>query len=213
MRDRLNLASVLGCLAAAVIGMVELTGWSLPVVLALVAPPFGMIWMTLIAGPGAPPLRSAGQLASTVVARLPGLRNEALAFVAASIFGIGVAHTVPATALANIAGPEVAIAGLVFGVVGLGFCGLHPVIPVLFIGEALPPATLGLPAEIVGMALLGAWGLSTLVSPFSGTTLMMSRFVPAPSHTIAWRWNAPYVLIATIAVTLSIIAVWRMDVF
>jgi len=212
-RQRRNLTLVLGSLAVSVIGMVELTGWSLPVVLALVAPLFGMIWMTLIAGPAAPAHKSGWQLTRTVFERLPGLRNEALAFVAASIFGIAVAEAVPAETFAAIAGSDWTIAALVFGVVGLGFCGLHPVIPVIFVGEVLPPDVIGLPAEIIGMALLGSWGLSTLVSPFSGTTLIMSRFVPAPSHVIAWRWNAPYSLVATTAVSLSIIAVWRMQFF
>ncbi|MBT6608746.1 MAG: hypothetical protein HOB37_09830, partial [Rhodospirillaceae bacterium] len=105
------------------------------------------------------------------------------------------------------------LAGLVFGVVGLGLCGLHPVIPVIFIGEALPPDVIGLPAEIIGMALLGAWGLSTLVSPVSGTTLMMSKFVGISSHTIAWRWNTPYALVATTVVSLSVIAAWRMHLY
>ncbi|MDD9876582.1 MAG: hypothetical protein OXR84_03980 [Magnetovibrio sp.] len=214
MPHRRNLVCVLGSLAAIVIGTVELTGWSLPVTLAVVAPPFGTLWIVLVAGPSAPPPRAAGQLVRAVFWRLPELRNESLAFVAASIFGIGVATGFPSDSLLAVAGGgDWLIAGLVFGVVGLGACGLHPVIPVILVGEAVPPEVIGLPAEIMGMALLGAWGLSTLVSPFSGTTLMMSRFVRAPSYEIAWRWNAPYVALAATAVSLSVIAAWRMQVY
>ena len=120
----------------------------------------------------------------------------------------------PADALGMLSnGGALTITGLVFGVVGLGLCGLHPVIPVIFIGEALPPDVIGLPAEIIGMALLGAWGLSTLVSPVSGTTLMMSKFVGISSHAIAWRWNTPYALVATTVVSLSVIAAWRMHLY
>ena len=52
MRHRINLAGVLGALVVVVVGTVELSGLSLPVVLALVAPPFGVVWMALLAGPG-----------------------------------------------------------------------------------------------------------------------------------------------------------------
>ena len=214
MRHRINLAGVLGALVVVVVGTVELSGLSLPVVLALVAPPFGVVWMTLLAGPAVAAGRSAAHLAGVVFDRLPGLRNEALAFTAASVFGIGVAAGMPADALGMLSnGGALTIAGLVFGVVGLGLCGLHPVIPVIFIGEALPPDVIGLPAETIGMALLGAWGLSTLVSPVSGTTLMMSKFVGISSHTIAWRWNTPYALVATTVVSLSVIAAWRMHLY
>ena len=70
-----------------------------------------------------------------------------------------------------------------------------------------------MPVQIVGLSLLGAWGLTTLVSPVSGTTLMMARFVPASSYTIAWRWNPPYTILAATAVGLFVYAVWRMELW
>jgi hypothetical protein len=69
-----------------------------------------------------------------------------------------------------------------------GFIGLHPVIVILFISSVLPPEALGLRDWIVGVVYLGCWGLCTMISPFSGTTLFMSRETGVPAHVIAWKW-------------------------
>jgi len=213
-RHALNLICVFGSLVVIVIGAVEQTGLLLPVVLGFVAPPFAMIWMALVEGPAVTPRRSAAKLIRTVIGRTAGLRSEALAFTASSIAGVGIAAGFPADALGDFAGGGGwIIAGLVFGVLALGFVGLHPLVPVIIIAEALPPDVLGLPVKIVGMCLLGVWGLTTLISPVSGTTLMMSRFVPASSYVIAWRWNSPFALLAAGAVTLFVYAAWRMELY
>lgn len=211
--DGRSLVGIFGALAVLVIGGVEATGLSLPVVLGLIAPPFGVIWMVLIEGPARPPLRRAGRLALTVLGRLDGLRNEALAFTVSSLVGVGFAAGFPAEAVAGhlAAGTSWIIFGQVFGMLALGAIGIHPVVPAFIVGEALPPEVLGLPPEIVAMCLLAAWGLATHLSPVSGTTLMMARFVPASSYAIAWRWNPAYVLATATVLTLFVYAVWRMQ--
>jgi len=209
-----HLVAVFGSLIVAVIGTVEWTGQSLPVVLGFVAPPFGMAWMAMVKRPTVGPRRCAFNLARSVIARAAGLRSEALAFTASSIVGVGIAAGFPTEALSGLAdGGGWIIAGLVFGVLGLGFLGMHPLVPVIIVAEALPPDVLGLPVKIVGMCLLGAWGLTTLISPVSGTTLMMSRFVPVSSYVIAWRWNPPFTVLAAAAVTLFVYGAWRMELY
>lgn len=213
-RHRWHLVAVFGVLTALVIGGVEATGLSLPVVLGLVAPPFGMVWMAVIEGPAVPPGRAAAGLARGILGRAAGLRSETLAFTASSIVGVGFAAGFPTEWLAQILpGGGGVIAGLVFGVLVLGVLGIHPLVPVIIVAEAIPPDALGLPVKIVAMCLLGAWGLTTLVSPVSGTTLMMARFVPVSSYVIAWRWNPPFVLLAASAVALSVYAAWRMELY
>ncbi len=211
-----RLAVILGSLIILVVGLVEGARLSLPVALALVAPPFSWAWLAIVAGPA--PAPAGRHLAAAVMARLPNMRNEAFAFIAASLFGIGVASAVPgeavAAAISAAALPGEAMIFLItVGIVGLGAIGLHPVIPVILVGEILTPEMLALPAPVMGLALLGVWGLSTLVSPFSATTLFMSRVLSVPAHTIAWRWNPPYVILATLVVFLSLSLVWRMDLF
>ena len=209
-----NLVCVFGTLILLVIGTVEWSGMSLPVVLGFVAPPFGMIWMALIEGPTASPRRSAWRVVRCVCGRVEKLRSEALAFTASSIVGVGFAAGFPIEAVTAFAGQGGwIIFGLISLILSLGFFGIHPLVSVIVISEAVPAAALGMPVQIIGLSLLGVWGLTTLVSPVSGTTLMMARAVPASSYTIAWRWNPPYAILAATAVGLFVYAVWRMGLW
>tara|TARA_A100001037_G_C14930215_1_gene535697 strand:- start:355 stop:816 length:462 start_codon:yes stop_codon:yes gene_type:complete len=149
-----------------------------------------------------------------VYGRIEGLRSEALAFTASSIVGVGFAVGFPMDAITPFAGQGGwIIFGLIFAILGLGFLGIHPLVSVIVISEAVPPTVLGMPVQVVGLSLLGVWGLTTLVSPVSGTTLIMARFVPASSYTIAWRWSPPYTILAAVAIGLFVYAVWRMELY
>ena len=64
---------------------------------------------------------------------------------------------------------------------------------VVSLSAILPPSALGLPDLIVGLTYMGCWGMCTMISPFSGTTLFMSRATGVPSHVIGWRWSPPLV--------------------
>ncbi len=165
-------------------------GLSTPVAIGIVAPVHALIWLFLLAGrTGTGP----GRLMPQLLLDLPSLRSEVLLFTGASLFGTGVSamigHPDIATAIPTGDG---AIAMIIGVSVALGLIGLHPVIPVIVIGEALPPAVLGLPAEIVALCMVASWGLATVVSPFSGTALYMGRQLSLPVWTVAWRWNAAY---------------------
>ena len=209
-----NLTCVFATLIVLVIGTVEWSGLSLPVVLGFVGPLFGMFWMALIEGPTVPPWRSAWRVVRRVYGRIEGLRSEALAFTASSIVGVGFATGFPMDAIVPFAGQGGwIIFGLIFAILGLGFLGIHPLVSVIVISEAVPPTVLGMPVQVVGLSLLGVWGLTTLVSPVSGTTLIMARFVPASSYTIAWRWSPPYTILAAVAIGLFVYAVWRMELY
>jgi MFS family permease len=62
---------------------------------------------------------------------------------------------------------------------------------VLSLGAILTPEIIGLRDWVLGLTYLGCWGLATMISPYSGTTLFMSRFTGVPSHIIGWKWT-PY---------------------
>ena len=47
------------------------------------------------------------------------------------------------------------IFGLIFAILGLGFLGIHPLVSVIVISEAVPPAVIGMPVQVVGLSLLG----------------------------------------------------------
>ena len=154
----------------------------------------------------------AKAFAGSVVGGLPSLRNETLVFVAANILGLGVASTVPSADLGSALNQIIPWADarifLLFTIfIVCGFMGLHPVIVVVFIGSVLTPEALGLRDWIVGMVFLGCWGLCTMISPFSGTTLFMSHQAMVPGHVIAWQWVSRSTVLQAFVLFLIVVAV------
>jgi len=212
-QDKIRVIGVLGSLAVLVVGIVEMAQISIPVALGLVAPPFALIWTASMA-PGRPTLTTRAThmrgLVRQVVGGLPALRNEVLVFVGATVFGVGVSTLIPAENLGPLLDMwlpsiDLRLVILTFGVAALSMIGLHPVIVVILIGEVLPPEVLGAPDWVIGVALLGVWGLSTMISPYSATTLYLARVSGVSAYTMAWRWNPPFVFIAISMISLGAI--------
>jgi hypothetical protein len=207
-------AALLAALIGIVIGAIEIVGTSIPVTLGIVGPPFALIWQAAIRHARGRSTEIAAltavDLAGRVVGHLASLRNETLVFVAANLFGVGLASAIPAENLsaalnAVVPWPDAKIVLLVAVFVACGFAGLHPVIVVIFISSVLPPALLGLPDWITALVYVCSWGMSTMVSPFSGTTLFMARATGVPGHVIGWRWSPPVVFTSACVVTVSLI--------
>ena len=203
---------ILSLLVASVMAVLELTGVSIPVALGLVSPPFAIIWFALIEFQPHATLQRGLEMTGKVVDGLPGLRNEAMVFVAANILGLGVASAIPAADFSSViiqiipwADARIFILFAIFVV--CGFIGFHPVIMILFISSVLTPEALGLRDWIVGVVYLGCWGLCTMISPFSGTTLFMARETGTPAHVIAWQWASRPTILQAFAVFLVTIAI------
>ena len=222
---------ILSLLVASVMAIFELTGVAIPVALGLVSPPFAIIWFALIefqphttiedslqsrhGGTGnalAVAVQRGVELTGKVVGGLPSLRNEAMVFVAANILGLGVASAIPAADFSSVIIQIIPWADarifLLFAIfVVCGFIGIHPVIVILFISSVLAPEALGLRDWIVGVVYLGCWGLCTMISPFSGTTLFMARETGTPAHVIAWQWASRPTILQAFAVFLVTIVI------
>ena len=95
----------------------------------------------------------------------------------------------------------------------IGGIGLHAVIVVILVGEVLPPEVIGVPDWILGISLLGMWGVSTLVNPYSGTCLYLSRVTDVSPFVIAWRWNPAVTFFLTTLSILVIIAIRNLALF
>jgi len=208
--QRKNTIGVLGVLGVLVVGLVEIAGVSIPVALGLIAPPFAIVWVAAMAPSRYARRARMGDLIKRVVNGLPELRNEVLVFVGATVFGVGVSTLIPAADLSVfldtwLPSIDLRLAVLTFGITIFGMIGMHPVIVVILIGEVLPPEVLGVPDWIMGLALLGVWGLSTMVNPFSATTLYLARVGGGSGYTMAWHWNPPFVFIAVGVVTVAVV--------
>ncbi len=183
------------------------------VALGMVCPPYALIWYVTQGERQANKVERFATLCFRVVTGLPSLRNETLMFVAANVFGIGIASAIPAENLADLLDLYVPVIDFRIVVLatlflGCGFIGLHPVVVVLTLGAILTPEIMGLRDWVLGLVFLGCWGLSTMVSPYSGTTLFMSRFTGTPAHIIGWQW-ASYSVLFNAALMLAFIIALR----
>jgi hypothetical protein len=207
---------ILGLLAVLVLISVEGVGFSIPVALGLIGPPFAMAWAAAMATRDSNRAARAKQLANKVMHWLPTLRSEALVFVGANILGVGVAGAVPAENIGEVVNDllpdaDVKILAMIIGFMISGLIGLHPVVVVILASAILPPEVLGLQDWIVGLTYLGCWGLATLISPFSATTLFMSRVTGVPSPMIAWRWTPAPVFVAAILIGIYVISIRHLS--
>jgi hypothetical protein len=197
-------------LSVLVLGLHELAKLPIPIALGVVGPPFAILWAAMQLSKGQRWRNGARPLIGRIFKSLPDLRNEAIAFSAASVLGIGVSSVLPpeqisATLQTYGLSGDVVIVGLIYGMTVASAAGFHPVIVAILVGEVMPPEVIGMPPEILAMALLGVWGASTMISPFSATTLFMSRVVQTPSHVIAWKWDIPVVLLAITVVAVYVV--------
>ncbi|MGY9062145.1 MAG: hypothetical protein ACKVG1_07605 [Rhodospirillales bacterium] len=202
MSNRLTVIAILGALVFLVIGTIEFAHLSLPVALSIIAPPYAVLWFATNSENGPTVWRRIKKIVSEVLDGVPELRNEALIFVGATVFGVGVSTLIPAADLTQwldtyIPYVDLRIALLLYGMLAIAGLGLHAVIVIILVGEVLPPEVMGVPDWVLGISLLGIWGLSTLINPYSGTSLYLSRVTNISSFQIAWRWNPPMAFLLT----------------
>ena len=192
-----RLAGLVTALLVGVIGLVELTGFSIPIVLGLIGPPFALLWRAKQRPEAA--LEQAADLTRKVVRGLADLRSETLMFTAANTFSAGIAQAVPAAKAGEAIGliglgPDGLVFAFALGLMAASALGIHPVIAVVLIGSVIPTETFGLPLPLLAILLMALWGMGTNVSPFSATNIIMSRAVGVNHWLIAWRWNLPFSL-------------------
>jgi len=208
-----NIALLLGTLFGVTILLVEGLRLSIPVSLAIVAPPFALAWALAHAGmrlpaaePGAPQVnagdRNGFALLGQVFARIPDLRGETMLFAGANVLGVGIASALDPETVAqwvtNVTpNPIVTIPALMAAMMLTSIIGLHPVVFVVLVTSILPPEALGVAPPIAAMAMMCLWGQGTNASPFSATCLFISRITGDSNWRIAWRWNAPFSLTVT----------------
>ncbi|HIF61003.1 MAG TPA: hypothetical protein EYQ26_16200 [Rhodospirillales bacterium] len=167
---------------------------SIPVALGLTCPPFGLIWYATQKETHPDKGKPVIFMVNQVISGFANLRNETLMFVAANVFGIGIASVIPTDnmlLLIDVILPwvDLRIAFITFIFLFFGFVGLHPIIVVLSLSAILSPEIIGLRDWVLALTYLGCWGLATMISPYSGTTLFMSRYTGVPSYTIGWKWS------------------------
>lgn len=195
---------VFALLALPVLLLSELGDIGIPFAIGAVAPVVALGWQAVLAG-----RRGAGAEGWTLLrehaARLPALRGEGFVFTGANLLGAGVAAALDPAQVSQVLaalslGPDLGLVLLLSALTLLGAVGVHPVVLVVVAGQVVAPEALGVPAWLMGATLLAGWSLGTAMSPFSGTVMQVARFLKRSPWQVAWRWNAPYVLIALVFV-------------
>ena len=207
--------SILLLLISITLSVVEIFQVNIPIALTIVAPPFSLIWFAQQKIGKLKIFSASTKLVRMTITDLPRLRNEALVFGAANMFGLGIASVLPQEDLSqtiNTVFPwaDVKIILIIITMILLSALGLHPVITVISISTIFPPHLIGIDKIIIALAFLGCWGLSTSMSPFSGTTLFMSRVTDTPPHQIGWYWMPILALPSTIIVAIFVIGLRNM---
>lgn len=213
-----RIALLLGTLFGLTILLVDGLGLSIPVSLAIVAPPFALVWWAIIHRGDATAPRPSRDLVATVVQKLPDLRGEVLLFAGANIMGVGVAAMIDRDAavglLSALAFTEAAMVPFLMASMAVtSILGLHPVVFVVLVTAVFTPEALGVAPPILALAMMTMWGQGTNCSPFSATCLYLARITGESSWTVAWRWNAPYVLTSTVLLSAVIIAMQALGAF
>jgi len=211
---RLRVAGILAALFACILIFVEGFGWSIPVALAVTAPPFALIWATLIQRQD--PEFGPAEVTRSALSILPNLRGEALLFTGATVFGVGIAALIPDLQTGGSLPDWPAwlwIAVLMAGYLILSALGIHPVVTVVLITSVLSPQAMGLSPELLALALMVMWGQGTNISPFSATVLFMARITGTSGWTVAWRWNGVFGAATTVLLIGAILVVYASGLY
>lgn len=129
---------------------------------------------------------------------LLGIKNEVLIFAAAGFFGkslelTGIGKLIPSLLnLNNIHQPFLAIMAIMLFMGTLAIVGIHPVVTSTAIATSMTAGMLGLSLYGYAFTLLASYGLSVLVSPFSGMTLVMSGLTKHSSWELGPKMNIIY---------------------
>jgi len=165
--------------------------------LMLAAPLVTLLWIALqLRGTERGVLRH--RIKDLALRSVPESSPEALTLAIGGYIGLLVAALVPAGAV--VGGlrlellPPIAIYAAVMAVIPLmAQLALHPILLVTFLGSVLSNTpSLGLDPTLLALSLAIGWSLNLTASPFSASSLVMSRVTGISGTTLSWRWNGTF---------------------
>lgn len=81
--------------------------------------------------------------------------------------------------------------------------GLNPVVSVTVLLSLVPdPMALGMEPRVLAVAMMCAWGLAMMSSPFTTVLLIVAGFARRSPYSLAWRWNGALFALAATACAL-----------
>jgi len=207
--DFLRFAGVCASLAGLAIVTIALSGVRSVPAMMLAAPLVTVGWISIQNGVYQIPA-TGRRLRSIAGSSIPNSSPEALTLACAGYLGLVGARLIPidsVSAALNLATvPPLILYALVAATVPLiSNLGLPPIFTVTFLGGILN-ATPGLSAEptLLGLSLVLGWTLNLTGSPFSASSLVLTRTTGIPGTVLSWRWNGAYTLAAYATAVLAL---------
>jgi len=188
------------------------SGISLVSGIMIAAVPITLLWMAeqhmFRGGSGAGGMRRR----MTAIFRrvIPASSPEAATLGLAGFIGLLTAtlvdQSVDAEQILQIGPSPAVVYLLVLALVPLASCiGLPPMMTVTFLaGLLVSMPDLQLNPSVLGLTFLSGWALNLTGSPFSATSLILSRIVGIPGTVHAWKWNGIFTLVSW-CVTASVV--------
>lgn len=131
---------------------------------------------------------------------LLSIKNELVIFAAAGFFGksleiSGMGRVIPKVLrIEQFNQPSFAILLIMLVVAFLAIIGFHPVVTTSAIAASISAGSLGISSHAYAFALLAAYGLAALVSPFSGMSLVMAGLTKRSSWEVSLGLNKLYAI-------------------
>lgn len=144
--------------------------------------------------------------------KLPALKNEIILFAAVGFFGKALIVTGIGNWLTTVIDfkdipyPSIAILAILLFITIMSFVGVHPYISMAALASSLSPADLGISTLAFAYALLLSDMTGALISPFSGTSLIMSGITGVSPLNIVPKLN--YFFVLFVILVFSVLLAW-----
>jgi len=74
--------------------------------------------------------------------------------------------------------------------------GLNPIVSVTLIaGLFADTHVIGLEPQVLAVALMSAWSLAMISSPFTAAMMVLAQLTGRSPYTLAWRWDGLFFLL------------------
>lgn len=183
-----------------------LTGWSMLVLVSLLALVFPLLWVALSKQWSA----FKDHLIDYRDKSVPVMNNETIMYISAGFFGQALRGTTFGEGINRFMTDIAQVSFLLFALfilltmVTVTFIGIHQVVTVTVLATQMDPAMLGTTKEILAMVIMLSWMASSILSPVNPINLLVGTMTKRSSIEIGIKDNGVFVLVVC-AVGLAIL--------
>jgi len=199
-------------ITCSVFAVAALFGLTLPVAVLIACPLSSFVWLALQRqrlGGGTGARRAAGLLARHSRLIFGANRVEIAVLGGSGFLGALITPLIDTEQLSalliatGLHGPAAAVAAMLV-VVAFAQCGLNPIVTATLLLGVLPdPASIGVHPVLLAVALMSAWALAMLSSPFTAVMLILSGLTGRSVYAITWGWNGLFFIL-----TVGVLCIW-----